>query len=183
MPNFGGAIVTNLVKQNLRRLRQQQRLSQRQLARMIDVNPGMISHWENGYCKPGPLTVPKLIQALKCDEGLFVNGGIDKTPEVDTEDDVKRVVDSFPKTPPPPQHPADYLALKAEEMLERADEFQVEIDRYMEMVAELERQKLEIDLHVEKVLGAIESLEAWEHPGDSCQTNENSYRRTIVTQV
>jgi len=49
-----------LLTDSLRKLREEQSLSQEALARLIGVSVRTVARWENGESKPSPLAVEKL---------------------------------------------------------------------------------------------------------------------------
>lgn len=56
----------NAIGKNLERMMMQRRLTERQLAKMVDVYPSSISQWLNGMREPQAYSIVKLCKALDC---------------------------------------------------------------------------------------------------------------------
>ena len=56
----------NTIGKNLERMMMQRRLTERQLAKMVDVYPSSISQWLKGIREPQAYSIVKLCKALDC---------------------------------------------------------------------------------------------------------------------
>lgn len=56
----------NTIGKNLERMMIQRRLTERQLAKMVDVYPSSISQWLKGIREPQAYSIVKLCKALDC---------------------------------------------------------------------------------------------------------------------
>lgn len=56
---------------NLKRIRLEQELSQKQIADFLTVSPQSVSKWEKGEALPSIDFLPKLAECLNCDVNAF----------------------------------------------------------------------------------------------------------------
>lgn len=67
-------LVNGSIGSRIKKFRKQQRLTQKQLAVLVDVSPQVISNWERDYSSPSSNDIAKLSNALGCSSDSILNG-------------------------------------------------------------------------------------------------------------
>lgn len=71
MPRQGTRQIKTIIGLNLRAARQSKRLTQRELAQLLDTDAFQVSRWERGTVRPSDATLVRLGEALGVDYAEF----------------------------------------------------------------------------------------------------------------
>ena len=70
----------------LKRIRKEKKITQAELAEMVGVHTGTVSHWENGRQMPDTATMQRVAEFLGVPIGSFRKSGYDETSEIELDE-------------------------------------------------------------------------------------------------